>query len=331
MRTVSRLALLSALLLVAGWSSCGTGRSGPPAVERPAFDAQEAFRLLEQQVSFGPRTPGSAAHEEARAYLLGKLKETAREAFEQRFQATTALGGPYRFANLIGLYGPANGRKLMLSAHWDSRPVADEDPNPANRTKPVPGADDGASGVAVLLEMARRFAEKAPPIPVIIALWDAEDSGKENSALPLQGYCIGSSHFVRNMPTNARPDEVILLDMVGGDSRPNPRVGTRAEIGGNNVFDLPEEGFSKQSASALLEEVWSTALRLGHTAFQRREGFTVIDDHVPFIAQRIPAIDIIEFDYPEWHTVDDTPDHCDPASLLQVGETLMEVVYARKG
>jgi Zn-dependent M28 family amino/carboxypeptidase len=330
MDTVRRLVLLGLLLFVAGWSSCGNTGSNPGGMTPPVFDAQQAFRILQDQVGFGPRTPGSAAHGKAEAYLFGILSRTARQAFKQPFTASTSFGGPYRFANLIGLYGPTTGRKLMLCAHWDSRPVADEDPDPAKRSQPVPGADDGASGVAVLLEMARGFHETPPPAPVIIALWDAEDSGKSSASPPLRGFCLGSSYFVRNMPANVRPDEVILLDMVGGDSQHNPRVGTRTSIGGNDVFDLPEEEDSRQAAPELMDTVYSAALRLGHTAFKREPGYSVIDDHTPFIAQGIPALDLIEFDYPEWHTVDDTPANCDAASLDQVGDALMAVVYARQ-
>jgi len=329
MDTLRRLALLGLLLFVAGWSSCGNSPSTPP-VQRPPFDGQDAFRILEKQVSFGPRTPGSKAHEQTEAYLFGQLKQTARVAFKQTFTESTSFGGPYPFANLIGLYGPTTGRKLLLCAHWDTRPVADEDPDPANRSKPIAGANDGGSGVAVLLKMAQAFQQTPPPLPVIIALWDAEDSGKLSAGPPLYGFGLGADYFAKHMSAEARPDEVILLDMVGGDSRHNPRVGTRTNIGGNDVFDLPQELTSLQAAPALMNEVYSAAIRLGDAAFQRRPGYSVIDDHTPFIAAGIPAIDIIDFDYPEWHTIDDTPANCDANSLYQVGDALLEVVYARK-
>ena len=135
------------------------------------------------------------------------------------------------------------------------------------------------------------------------------------------------SHVVMVPPPDAKPEEVILLDMVGGDSVANARVGTRP--GGNDVFDLPIERHSNSAAPELVDEVYSAAAELGHAAFKQRVGYSVIDDHMPFIAAGIPAIDLIEFDYPEWHTVDDTPDHCDADSLRQVGETLLHVVYAR--
>jgi glutaminyl-peptide cyclotransferase len=215
----------------------------------------------------------------------------------------------------------------MLCAHWDTRPVADEDPDPARHDQAILGANDGASGVAVLLEMAQAFAATPPRIPVVIALWDAEDSGKSSGPRPYYGFLLGSEYFVDHMPADAKPDQVILLDMVGGDNVPNPRVGTRP--GGNNAFNLPIERHSSASAPELVDEVYSAAAKLGHTAFERRPGYSVIDDHMPFINAGIPAIDLIEFDYPEWHTVDDTPDHCDADSLGQVGETLLHVVYAR--
>ena len=216
----------------------------------------------------------------------------------------------------------------MICAHWDTRPVADQDPDPANHSKPVLGANDGASGVAVLLELARAFAEKAPPVPIILAFWDAEDSGlTAGGRAPFYGYILGSEYYTKNWPANGKPDEVILLDMVGGDSKANPRVAKRA--GGNNDFDLRIERNSLQSAPELINEIYSAGEKLGHLAFTRSLGYSVIDDHMPFIAAKIPSVDLIEFDYPEWHTVDDTPENCSADSLKQVGETLLEVVYAR--
>jgi Zn-dependent M28 family amino/carboxypeptidase len=255
------------------------------------------------------------------------LGEYATSTIKQEFQASTRFGGPYDFANLIGFFGPDQGRKLMLCAHWDTRPVADEDPTPANRGEAIAGANDGASGVAVLLELARAFGSTPPPVPIIIALFDAEDSGSSVAPPPYYGFLLGSDYYVDHWPDGGRPDEVILVDMVGGDSRPNDRVGTRPN--GNHEFDLPIERNSLQAAPQLVDEVYSAAEELGHAAFMRRAGYQVIDDHKPFIDAGIPAMDIIEFDYPEWHTIDDTPEHCDAESLRQVGETLLKVVYSR--
>jgi acetylornithine deacetylase/succinyl-diaminopimelate desuccinylase-like protein len=327
MKTAQRLALLGSLFVIAGWTSCGSGTqtAGP---NPPPFDANRAFGFLQEQVGFGARAPGTPGHEQTEAYLFTKLQSTARRAFKQEFTASTLFGGPYDFANLIGLYGPTTGgKRLMLCAHWDTRPAADEDPDPARTEEAILGANDGASGVAVLLEMAQAFAAQPPKIPVIIAFWDAEDSGKSGGPGPYYGYLLGSEYFAKNMPVEATPDEVILLDMVGGDSVANPRVGTRS--GGNNVFDLPIERNSNGAAPELVDEVYSAAAKLGHSAFKQRTGYSVIDDHMPFINAGIPAIDLIEFDYPEWHTTDDTPDHCDADSLRQVGEALLAVIYAR--
>jgi hypothetical protein len=331
MHVARRVWLLPLLLVIAGWSSCGSGTPPapppPPPPAEPTFDTDRAWGFLEAQVAFGPRAPGTTGHDQAEAYLFGELQKTARRALKQEFRTRTQFGGPYDFANLIGLYGAETGKALMLCAHWDTRPVADQDPSPANRSTPVLGANDGASGVAVLLELAQAFKQAPPSIPVIVALWDAEDSGRSAGTPPYFGFLLGSQYFVEHMPAGARPDDVVLLDMVGGDSRPNARVGTRP--GGNNAFDLPIERNSLRAAPDLVDEVYSAGERLGHAAFQRRQGYDVIDDHMPFIDDGFPAIDLIEFDYPEWHTVDDTPDHCDRAALQQVGETLLEVVYSR--
>ncbi|MGQ9729666.1 MAG: M28 family peptidase [Candidatus Zipacnadales bacterium] len=335
MHVIRRLGMLSVILLMGGWTSCSPRpHSQPPLpvptpITKPIFDASRAFQYLQEQVALGPRAPGTKGHTKCQEYLFAKLKATAHKVIKQEFRLRTSFGGPYDFANLLGLYGPeTGGPTLMLCAHWDTRPVADEDPDPAHRQTPLLGANDGASGVAVLLELTNAFADTPPPIPLIIAFWDAEDSGKSSAPPPYHGFLLGSDYFVKHMPDEARPDEVILLDMVGGDSKHNPRVGTRMNIAGNDEFDLPIETHSIQAAPALVDEVYSAAERLGHKAFQRRRGYTVIDDHLPFIRAGIPAIDLVEFDYPEWHTIDDIPEHCSIDALKQVGETLMEVIYS---
>lgn len=332
-----RMVLLCLMFLIAGWTSCGSNtvppaNPDPPAPPPPAipdFDADAAFSLLEAQVNLGVRAPGTDGHDQCEEFIHAELSKYADKVIKQDFQAATTYGGPYDFTNIIGFFGPETGTKLMLCAHWDTRPVADEDPDQDNQVKPVPGANDGASGVAVLLELARAFAESAPPIPIIMAFWDAEDSGDSSNTDQYNGFLIGSDYYVKHWPEGGRPDEVILLDIVGGDSERNERVGTR--FGGNSTFDLPIERYSLEAAPNLVNEIYTAAESLGHDAFKRRLGYRVIDDHKPFIDAGIPAVDIIEFDYPEWHTVDDTPEHCDPDSLKQVGETLLEVIYSRTG
>lgn len=281
-------------------------------------------------MAFGPRVPGSKAHDDCLEFLIDRLTEAGAQVVTQEFTSRTALGGQqeYQFTNVAGLFsGKAPGDVLLLGAHWDSRAIADHDPDPALRTQPVPGANDGASGVAVLLEMARAFKQQEPSRTIVVVFFDAEDQGGSGSDLPEGGWIIGSREMAANWPEELPwPDQMILLDLVGGDSEHNARVGTPSMS--DDVFQLKVERGSLNAAPDLVDQVWTIAERLGHDAFTRTVGVTVIDDHVPFLEAGVEAIDIIEFVPPEWHTQDDTPEHCSPDSLLQVGDTLLEFVYA---
>ena len=325
--------LIALSLCLALGASCShdAGPQEPPVPpsgqDRPAFDRDRAFSDLEAQCDFGPRAPGSEAHEQCKQFLLDRLNQLADRTVVHDFSAETALGGTYDFSNLLGVFSEdEDGEVLMLGAHWDSRAKADKDPDLALRDQPVPGANDGASGVSVLLEMARGFAEIPPPRPVIIAFFDAEDQGKQGYDAPQSGWAIGSRRLAGEWPDGLPwPDELILLDLVGGDNVHNARVGLPPYA--NDRFDLPMERNSLQQAPALLDRVWTAAERLGHAAFERRQGSAVADDHIPFQEAGVKAIDIIDFAPPEWDTTDDTPEHCSPDSLWQVGDTLLEFVY----
>jgi glutaminyl-peptide cyclotransferase len=326
LRPVATLALCLAL-----GASCNhdAGPQEPPAPpqERPAFDRDRAFADLVAQCDFGPRVPGSEAHQQCKQFLLERLEAAAERTVVHEFSAATALGGPYEFSNLIGVFSEdAEGAVLLLAAHWDSRARADRDPDPALRDQPVPGANDGASGVAVLLEMMRAFAQAPPPRPVLVAFFDAEDQGQQGYEAPQSGWAIGSRRLADEWPEGLPwPEEMVLLDLVGGDNKHNERVGVPALA--NDRFDLPMEAYSLDHAPTLVDRVWSVAERLGHEAFERRRGTAVMDDHIPFQEAGVAAIDIIDFVPPEWDTTDDTPEHCSPDSLWQVGDTLLAFIY----
>jgi Zn-dependent M28 family amino/carboxypeptidase len=300
-----------ALLAIA--ASCGGGASSPP-VQRPTFDAQRAFADLEAQVQMGPRAPGTPGHDAIVTFLANALGQYADQVTTQQFQQETALGPPghkYDFTNIVGKFSGVGGPEVLgIGAHFDTRPVADEDPDPAKRGDPVPGANDGASGVAVLLEIARALKAQTPPRPVLLVFFDAEDSGTASAPPPYYGFCLGSAHLAANMGS-LRIDKLIVVDMIGD-----------ADLA------IPKEGNSRTAAPELLNHVYRTAGRLGHAAFMDTPGPTMVDDHVPFIDRGIPAIDLIDFSYPYWHTVSDVPAHCSADSLRQVGDTLLEVIYA---
>ncbi len=268
------------------------------------FNAKRAFAYLEKQCEFGPRVPGTTAHQETGVYLFAELEKYADEVvfqpFEFRDQDKTI-----QMNNILARFGEDSGGTMLLAAHWDTRPFADRDPSPANRDTPILGANDGASGVAVLLEIARVLKSKPPPIQVIIVLFDGEDYGRT-----LSNMFLGSTYFAENMG-RWEADFGILLDMVG-----------------DRTLELPMERYSWNAARDLTEAVWQRAAELGLPAFQRRLGLAIMDDHLPLIQSGVPTIDIIDFDYPYWHTVEDTPDKCSAESLEIVGRLVLDIIYS---
>jgi len=208
--------------------------------------------------------------------------------------------------NIIAKYRVDERKRILLGAHYDTRPRADREQDGANRAKPIPGANDGASGVAVLLEIARLLGASKPPVGVDIVFFDGEDYGEEGK---VQDYLLGSRRFVAGLG-GYRPIAVIVVDMVGErDSR------------------FPMEGFSTAASAALCQDIYGIAKTLGVENFVASQGPSIIDDHLPFIQAGLSAIDIIDFDYPHWHTLEDTPDKCAGASLSAVGSVLVHFVW----
>ena len=287
------LRLLAILLLIAASPALAL----PPA-PRP-FDADRAYRDLAKQCEFGPRVPGTQAHTDCLRWLAATLYLTADTVTVQQFKPDLD-GKPVQFTNVIATFNPKGSPQVLLCAHWDSRPTADRDPDPANRAKPIPGANDGASGVAVLLEIARALKAHPPRQRVTIALFDGEDYGATREQM-----FLGSRAFARDF-FGTPVDWGVLLDMVG-----------------DRDLRLPPERFSLEKAPTLVDRVWSAAERVGSNAFVRGAGPAVLDDHVYLIQHGIPCIDVIDFDYPYWHTVADTPDKCSAESLDQVGRAIL--------
>jgi hypothetical protein len=273
-------------------------------VKPSAFDQNRAFTYLEKQCEFGPRFPGSKAHQETQVYLFSELQKFADEVKLQPFDFHHG-NQTIRMNNILARFGEERGEKLLLAAHWDTRPFADKDPKPANRNQPIIGANDGASGVAVLLEIARVLKSKSPPRQVFIVLFDGEDYGKT-----VENMFLGSKHFARNMG-RWQPDFGILLDMIG-----------------DRNLELPMELFSWNADRELTESIWRRAQELGLFAFQPRLGVAVLDDHLPLIQAGVPAVNIIDFDYPHWHTLADTPDKCSAESLGVVGQLMLNIIYS---
>jgi len=274
-----------------------------------SFKAELAWEQLVAQCDFGPRPPGSDAHQKCFDYLERELLKVCQQVERQEFLGLNPKSRQsYRLTNLIAKFYPDRQRRILLGAHWDTRPWADQDPDPNNHMTPIIGANDGASGVAILLEIGHVISLTDPGIGVDIVLFDGEDMGRSGN---LQEYCLGSRWYAENI-SYPLPEAMVLLDMVGdADLR------------------IPEEVYSKLSSSDLLNEIFAVAELLDEAAFDPVPGTPIYDDHVPFIELGIPAVDLIDFDYPYWHTINDTPENCSMESLDTVGQVLLEWIYKR--
>ncbi len=319
----SRLVCVAAfLLLAAGCTGSENARFGfeNQGREAPGFSADSAYRFIEHQLSFGPRNPGSEGHRRTRGWLIDKLSDYAGSGgvFAQDFQRVVR-GDTLQLSNIIASFNTGSSDRIMLCAHWDTRPRAERDS--LNPGAPIPGADDGGSGTAVLLELARIFRDRPPPVGVDIVLFDGEDYGREGN---LENYFLGSRYWSANPPVEGyQPRFGILLDMVGGEEARFPR-----------------EGYSRQFAPSLVNGLWDIAAEMGYgELFVPVEGARVSDDHVIVNRVRdIPIIDIIhyrngedgEVEFPPyWHTQRDNLEIIDRQTLRAVGEVLSELIYNR--
>lgn len=277
----------------------------------PEFDEGLAWEHLLTQCRFGPRMPGSEAHRECFNYLEDELKKWTSTVHAQPFMAVDPIAKTtFSLKNIVAEFWGDRTRRVLLCAHWDSRPWADQDPDPNRRDEPVPGANDGASGVAVLLEVARCLTHEDPGIGVDIVLFDGEDMGREGH---LDEYCLGSQWYAQNI-SYPLPEAAILLDMVGDAD-----------------LYIPQEIYSKMAAPGLSDEIYALAAELGENVFDARTGQAVYDDHVHLLQSGIEAVNLIDFDYAYWHTVEDIPENCSPESLGSVGRVVLAWIYLRAG
>ena len=279
----------------------------------PEFSGKNAFQYLEKQCSFGPRNPGSKGYKDCLSYLLQQMQSTADTVWIQPFNYNDPhRGDNYNLQNIIARFNPNAEKQILLGAHWDTRPWSDQETELTNQNKPLLGANDGASGVAVLLEIAHILKEKPSETGVTIIFFDGEDLGMSGED---RSYAQGSQFFAKNLPI-PKPDHAIIIDMIGDKN-----------------LHLPIERLSYRNAPRLTRKLWKLANKLNLPAFDQTLGYSIFDDHVPLWEfAKIQSIDIIDFDYPNkrenyWHTQKDTPDKCSPASLAQVGTLLTNHIY----
>lgn len=288
----------------------------------PAFSADSAYRLIEKQIAFGPRVPNTKPHEDCAKWMVRYFTQYCDTVIVQEANLKAFDNTILQSKNIIASFNPASKDRIMLSAHWDTRPFADQDSK--DQDLPIAGANDGGSGVAVLMELARIMAEKKPTQGIDIFLWDAEDYGQpENSDFPemKDSYCLGSQYWAKNPHQKGYTAQWgILLDMCGAV---------------NATFMKEQQ--SVYYAGGLVERVWNNAATLGYASiFQNKMGDGIIDDHVYInTLAHIPTIDIIHRTEltrsgfgSYWHTHNDNMQSIDKNVLKAVGETLLYTIYA---
>jgi len=307
--------------------SCGSRKKeqveSVKQVNVPAFNADSAYSYVAKQVDFGARVPNTAAHKQCAQYLSDKLRSFGASVIEQKATLTAFNGTKLEAINIIGSYNPEATERVLLFSHWDSRPWADNDPNPANHKTPVMGANDGASGVGVLLEIARQLNLQKSDVGVDIIFIDAEDYGASHytGTNTEDSWCLGTQYWCANLHVpNYTAKFGILLDMVGAP---------------NATFF--KEQYSMDYASDVVNKVWSAAQGLGFGNYFRNDPTGPITDDHYYVNKLlgIPSIDIIQYRNEGqqsgfghyWHTVNDTMDNIDKSTLQAVGATVMHVVY----
>jgi hypothetical protein len=293
-----------ALLGLLGLAAHGVNQPPPDAEPTPAFQFQKelAWKHLVKQCEFGPRVPGTKAHTDCQAYLLEEMKKVCDNVHVQSFNHLWPHDGKtYEVDNIVGDQNWKDAKiHVLLTAHWDSRPFADQDPDLANHNTPILGADDGASGVAVLLELMRALKGRLKDVGVVYLLNDAEDFGPD-----IDEMLLGTIYYAQH-PSVPKPDYGILLDMIG-----------------NKNVRVPMEQNSVDRAPDIMNAFYDAMKVAGLEAtFPKVAGDWVEDDHFPLIKAGIPTIDLIDFQYKPWHTIGDTVDKCSAESLGKIGQGL---------
>jgi glutaminyl-peptide cyclotransferase len=279
----------------------------------PVFNGDAAFTHLVAQCDFGPRNPGSVGHQKALDYFLNVLTTLADTVSTQSFtEIMPRSKQKVEMHNIIAQFNPKAKKQIMISAHWDTRPWGDRSLGIMRKDQPILGANDGASGVAILLELAKVLHDNPQKIGVNLVLFDAEDFGSSGDSW---SYCKGSQYFAKNLPITL-PEYAINLDMVGDAN-----------------LEIYIERISYKQNPSLVLDLWGLAEELKLSGFKKMAKYSIFDDHVPlYELAGIPAVDIIDFDYPDektnyHHTYNDIVENCSPESLRQVGTLMVHHIY----
>lgn len=326
---LKKITLISLVLL--SIVSCDNKQNSKPVTQPapqvkqvviPDFNADSAYNYVKKQLEFGPRVPGSEAHKQCAEWFIDFFNDKADTVYVQDFRTRLYNGNGIDGKNIIAAFNPEAKKRILLAAHWDSRPFADHDPDEKNWNTPIDGANDGASGVGVLMEIARLMKETPTNVGVDIILFDLEDYGAPYylNLMTNDDWALGSQYWAKNPHIyNYRAYFGILLDMVGA---PNAK--------------FPKEYYSQQFAPALSNDVWRIAREIGYSDYFTNElGHPINDDHIYVnVHARIPMIDIIHLEnnsessfYPYWHTVKDNIEQIDPKTLGMVGDVVVNVIY----
>ena len=277
------------------------------------FNGGRAFNHLVAQCNFGPRIPGMPGHRKTRDYIVNHMKAQGFTVELQKFNKYSAImKKTLAFENIIARLDTPSTQTVVMSCHWDTRPIADRDLNPANRKTPILGANDAGSGVAVLLELAANYKKHEPPTDLIFLFFDAEDYGGLGFD---EQWCMGSQYMADHPPKDFEFVVGVNLDMVG----------EREQGESTQVFYI--EPNSLTTAKKWTNDIWTVGSALYPRNFTFVKTTAIIDDHLPFVEKGLPFLDIIDLEYPAWHTLGDLPNQCSAESLNRIGKTMTQWLF----
>jgi len=303
-----RMRPLALFLAFSTLSALSCTRDSDGSEAQTAFSGTQALAYVKQQVAFGPRVPGTEGHRRMSDWLIAQMRERADTVIVQEWRHVLASGDTVTLRNVFARFRPAAAERVLYLAHWDTRPIAESDPVPANRARPIPGANDGASGVALLIALADALRKSPPAVGVDLLFVDGEDYGSFDTQTDV---LLGSTYFADHLPVPGyRPMYGVLFDMIGdADLR------------------IPQEGNSVSKAPEVVARVWAQAKELGYERyFPAEAGIPITDDHIPLLNKGLRVIDVIDLDYPHHHTLADDVSKVSARSLQIVGDVALALL-----